>query len=221
MTAPNSPQGKPIRLLIADDHHVVRKGLIALLSSPRFNLEIVGEAADGDTAVMQSLALQPDVILMDLEMPKLTGEKAIAQICAEQSDVSILVLTSFAETTRAVEAMQAGARGFLLKESSPDELVQAIYAVHRGQVSIPADIATKLWQKQTPNKPKKPPLTTREFAVLRYLVEGLPNRQIGAKLNISPHTVRSHVRNILEKLQVKNRTQAALYALEEGLLDDS
>lgn len=210
----------PISVLLVDDHTVVRKGLSALLSAPRLQIAIAGEAADGVEAVEQARQLQPDVILMDLEMPRLDGIGAISQIKRENPKIRILVLTSFGDIARAKQAVQAGAEGFLRKDSSPDDLVHAIRSVYRGRLSVPAELALELTNRE-PTAPLETEegLTEREQAVLSGLVRGLSNKEIATELNISPNTVRSHVRNILTKLQVANRTQAALYAVEHKLLD--
>jgi DNA-binding NarL/FixJ family response regulator len=212
-----------IRLLLVDDHAVVRKGLSALLSTPRFGINVVGEAADGFEAVAQASALKPDVILLDLVMPRKGGLEAIGDIKADNPKVRILVLTSFSEDEDIIAAIQGGAEGYLLKDCSPDELVDAIHSVHKGRFSISAEMVQKVMastaaKEQTADHSQEPRLTQREKEVLRYLAQGLPNQEIAEILNISPLTVRSHVRNLLRKLNVSNRTQAALYAVEVGLV---
>lgn len=210
-----------IRILIAEDHTVVRKGLSMLLSTPRFHMAVVAEAADGEEAIEMARRYQPDVIIMDLEMPKKSGIEATAAIRQENPQARILVLTSFNETDRAVEAVRAGAMGFLLKDSSPDELVSAIRTLYRGQVVLPTELAQQLMQPISQAAADKSPdeeLTERETAILAGLVQGLSNKEIADQLHISPNTVRTHVRNILTKLDVTNRTQAAMYAVEHDLL---
>ena len=187
-----------IRILIAEDHPIVREGLRTLISSEA-GMEIVGESVDGVEAVLQARALQPDVVLMDLVMPRQDGLTAIAEIKKENPDIRILVLTSFAEEDKVFPAIKAGALGYLLKDSSPQQLLEAIRAVYRGEPSLHPNIALKL---------------VRE---LKLLAQGLTNQEIAAKLVISEWTVRTHIRNILGKLHLANRTQAALYALREGL----
>ena len=215
-----------IRLFIADDHAIVRSGVQALLETID-DLLVVGEAADGETAVAQTLVLRPDVILMDLEMPVLDGIEAIQQIMAQWPDARILVLTSFATDDRVFPAVKAGALGYLLKDSGPEALVDAIRQVHRGESSLHPKIARKLMQELSrPASPSQPPtadpLTPREVEVLQLVAQGLGNQEIADTLVIGEATVRSHVSNILSKLHLASRTQAALYALREGYasLDD-
>jgi len=214
----------PIRVLIADDHAIVRKGIRALLSTEA-DIQVIGEASDGAEAIAQTQALNPDVILMDLVMPKLDGIEATRQITAHQPRARILVLTSFAADDKVFPAIKAGALGYLLKDSSPDELVQAIHQVHRGEPSLEPSIARKVLTElsQPPKTPLTPePLTEREVGVLRLVAQGQSNREIAEQLVITEMTVRTHVSNILSKLHLASRTQAALYALREGLasLDD-
>jgi len=206
-----------IRILIADDHPVVRKGLKALLNTEP-GLEVVGEAADGEQAVTKASTLKPDVILMDLSMPRKDGVQAISEIRQEVPGVKILVLTSFAEDRRIIAAIEAGALGYLLKESSPRELVRAVRTVYRGDSSLHPTVAHKLIHslQRSSEGPQTESLTVREIKVLRLIAEGLSNHDIAKKLFISEPTVRTHVSNILRKLHLDNRTQAALYALREG-----
>lgn len=215
---------EPIRIFIADDHALVRSGIQALLETLD-DLVVVGEAADGQEAVTAMLDLRPDVILMDLEMPILDGIGAIERIMARWPDARILVLTSFATDDRVFPAVKAGALGYLLKDSGPDALVQAIRQVNRGESSLHPRIARKLMQelaRPAAQTPTADPLTPREVEVLQLIAQGLGNQEIADKLVISEPTVRSHVSNILSKLHLASRTQAALYALREGYasLDD-
>jgi two-component system, NarL family, response regulator LiaR len=208
-----------IRILIADDHAIVREGLRTLVASEP-EMELVGEAADGVEAVFKARSLRPDVILMDMMMPRKNGIEAINEIKQENPDARILVLTSFAEDDHVFPAIKAGALGYLLKDSSPQQLLQAIRDVYRGESSLHPSIALKLiheLKQPSDLPPAGDPLTEREVAVLKLIAQGLSNQEIADKLVISEWTVRTHVRNILGKLHLANRIQAALYALREGL----
>ena len=213
-----------IRVLIADDHGILRKGIRALLGTEP-DIEVVGETADGVQTVAQAGALRPDVILMDLVMPKMDGIEATRRITAELPGVRVLVLTSFAADDKVFPAIKAGALGYILKDSGPAVLVAAIRQVYRGQPSLEPSIALKmLHELQHPPErlPMPDPLSERELEVLRLLAQGKSNRELADELYISEPTVRTHVSNILSKLHLASRTQAALYALKEGLasLDD-
>lgn len=210
-----------IRILIVDDHAVVREGLRALIEIQP-DLALVGEAADGNEAIHKALALHPDVILMDLVMPRRNGIEAITEIQREAPGTRILVLTSFAEDEKVFPAIKAGALGYLMKDSSPRELLQAIHDVYRGEPTMAPAIARRLIRSlQEPATAAKTtdPLTERELEVLALVAKGLSNQDIGDRLFISERTVRTHVSNILDKLHLANRTQAALYALREGITD--
>jgi NarL family two-component system response regulator LiaR len=214
-----------IRVLITDDHAIVRKGIRALLATEP-DIQVVGEASNGAEAVTQARALRPDVILMDLVMPTMDGIEATRAITAEQTGVRVLVLTSFAADDKVFPAIKAGALGYLLKDSGPLELVQAIHQVHRGEPSLDPTIARKVLDELThPPKaqPTVDPLTEREVDVLRLIAQGKSNKEIADKLVVAEMTVRKHVSNILGKLHLASRTQAALYALKEGIvsLEDS
>jgi NarL family two-component system response regulator LiaR len=214
----------PIRVLVADDHAIVRKGIRALLATEP-EMEVVGEAKDGRAAVAEVERLCPDVILMDLVMPEMDGIEAIRRITARDPEARILVLTSFAADDKLFPAIKAGASGYLLKDSDPKDLVGAIRQVYRGESSLHPTIARKLLQElsQPPERgPAPESLTERELEVLRLVAQGRSNRQIAEQLVISGATVRTHVSNILGKLHLASRTQAALYALQAGLasLDD-
>ncbi|MEE8391164.1 MAG: response regulator transcription factor [Anaerolineae bacterium] len=217
----NIHQADPIRILIADDHAVVRRGLRTIISTEP-GMEVVGEAVDGIEAVLQARALQPDVILLDLVMPRQDGIEALGEIKRENPDARVLVLTSFAQDDKLLPTVKAGALGYLLKDSSPDELLQAIRDVHQGKPSLHPAVANRLMRelnRSSQPPPAKESLTEREVQVLRLVAQGLVNREIAEKLVISEWTVRTHVRNILAKLHLTNRTQATLYALREGLVD--
>lgn len=208
-----------IRVLIADDHTVVRGGLCALLEDVE-GIEVVAEAGDGIEAVLKARAAKPDVILMDLMMPRKTGIEAIEEIKRENPNARILVLTSYSEDEKVFAAIKAGALGYLLKETSTQDLLEAIRDVYHGESSLHPAIARKLIRelnRPTTLPPSDEPLTEREAEVLILVARGLSNQDIANKLVISERTVRTHVSNILSKLHLANRTQAALYALKEGL----
>lgn len=208
-----------IRVFLADDHAVVRKGLEMLLSTHE-DMVVVGTAVDGAEAVEQALALTPDVILLDLQMPRKTGLEAIGEIKTKNPQARMLVLTSFSEDATIFAAIKAGALGYILKDSSPQELVEAIRHVHQGRLSLSPEIALKMMQEL--NKPPanlpptEDPLSEREVEVLRLVARGLSNQEIADQLILSERTVRTHISNILGKLHLANRTQAALYALRQG-----
>ena len=209
----------PIRVLVVDDHLVVRKGIRALLAT-ELDIEVVGEARDGVEAVSEADRLHPDVILMDLVMPQMDGIAAIEQILSSQQAARILVLTSFDADDKVFPAIRAGALGYTLKDFGPAELVRAIQRVYRGESSLHPTIARRVLQELA-HPPQRPPtsepLTEREVAVLRLVAHGESNQEIATTLGISEGTVRVHMSNILSKLHLASRTQAALYALREGL----
>ena len=209
-----------IRILIADDHAIVREGLRALIATEP-GLELVSEASDGLEAVSKVSALKPDVILLDMMMPRLDGIGAITEIKKQFPEAKILVLTSFVDDEKVFAALKAGALGYLLKDSSPQELLNAIRNTFNGESSLHPTIASKLireLKQPSADKPKtESPLTEREVEILQFVAKGLTNDEIAEKLVVSERTVRTHVSNILAKLQLANRTQAALYALKEGL----
>jgi DNA-binding NarL/FixJ family response regulator len=208
-----------IRIFIAEDHAIVRKGVRTLLSLEK-DFEVIGEAANGREAVELVKTLYPDVILMDLVMPEVDGIQAIQQIKAIRPDAKVLVLTSFATDEKIFPAIKAGAMGYLLKDSDPAQLAQAIRQVNAGEYSLHPLIARKVLNEL--NLSPKPPqkgqqLTGREVEVLRMVAQGKSNRQIADELVLSLGTVRAHLSNILSKLHLASRTQATLYALREGL----
>ena len=208
-----------IRVLIADDHAVVREGLRTLIGTEP-GIQVVGEAENGAEAVRKAHSLQPDVILLDMVMPHKDGLAAINEIMAEDSQAHILVLTSFSHDDKVFPAIKAGALGYLLKNASPQALLNAIRDVHRGEPTMSPDIARKLMREMRRSSdlpPTEEPLTGRELDVLRLLAQGLTNQEIAESLTIGVGTVRTHVSNILSKLHLANRTQAALFALREGL----
>ncbi len=208
-----------IRVLLVDDHAVVREGLRALISYEP-GMTVVGEAEDGVEAMLKALEYKPDVILLDLVMPRQDGLDTINELQAKIPDSRILVLTSYAEDDKVFTAIKSGALGYLLKDSTPDELLKAIREVNQGQSSLHPAIARKLVREMS--RPSSlpladDPLTQREMDVLKLIAKGLGNQEISEELVISVETVRTHVSNILGKLHVANRTQAALYALREGI----
>ncbi len=208
-----------IRVFVADDQSIVRNGVLALLAT-KADIQVIGEAANGQEAVQGVLHLRPDVILMDLVMPEMDGIAAIRAIVAQWPAARILVLTSFATDDKVFPAIKAGALGYLLKDSTPQDLVDAIRQVRRGEVSLHPTIARKvlreLAQPAAQNQAVDP-LTERELEVLKLIARGLSNDEMAIQLVISEATVRNHVSNILSKLHLASRTQAALYALRKGL----
>jgi len=207
-----------IRILVVDDHAVVRQGLKMFLALDD-ELEIVGEAANGEEAIRRARELKPDVVLMDLLMPQMDGIAATAVIRRELPDVEVIALTSVLEDKAVYGAMRAGAIGYLLKDTEADELCRAIKAAAAGQVQLSPQAALRLMREiQVPQSPEK--LTPRETEVLRLLARGLSNKEIGANLVIGEKTVKTHVSSILSKLGMPSRTQAALYAVHIGLVSD-
>ena len=208
-----------IRVLIVDDHVFVRKGIQALLATEE-DIKVVGEAQDGQEALQQIKKLHPDVILLDLLMPKLDGIEVTRRVVAEDPQARILVLTSFVADDKVFPAIKAGALGYLLKDSEPEDLVRAIRQVYGGESSLSPLIARKVLQEisHPPDRDlTEEPLTEREVEILRHIAKGKSNREIADVLVLSEATVRTHVSNILGKLHLASRTQAALYALRKGL----
>lgn len=208
-----------IRVVIADDHPLVRQGLEVVLGGQR-DIELVGQACDGVEAVEVVLETKPDVVLMDLKMPGQDGLTAISAIREVLPETRFIILTSFTEDERVLEAVKAGAMGFLTKESDHFEVLSAIRAVSRGEGALHPSAARALMHSY---KAASPPtvvdaLTQTELKVLQLLAHGQSNRELAAALGVSVRTVTTHVRNILDKLQLENRTQAALYARDHGLI---
>ena len=202
----------PIRLLVVDDHHVVRQGLVALLSIMP-GIEVAGEASDGLQAIEMHRALQPDITLMDLQLPKLSGVDAILKIRAESPAARFIVLTTFDGDEDIYRALQAGAKAYLLKGMTVEELLSTIQAVHSGKTRIAPAIAEKLAERMSGQA-----LTGRELDVLERIVRGRANKEIASDLNISEATVKTHINNLLGKLGVTDRTQAATVALQRGIV---
>ena len=208
------------KVLVVDDHTVVRKGLSSLLTS-KYNIEVIGEAADGLDAVDKARDLQPDVILMDMVMPRMDGLEAVIEIRKENSSARIIILSSFDENAQVMAALNAGAMGYVLKDASPDELVHTIQSAYLGKFSLSEEMF-QMAVSQPDNRPSAvtldESLTGREVDVLRELARGSSNQEIADALSVSVTTVRSHISSILGKLGLENRTQAAIYANEVGLL---
>jgi two-component system NarL family response regulator len=210
---------EPIRVLLADDHQLFRRGVASLLSG-REDIEVVGEASNGAEAIERARELMPDVILMDIKMPELDGLSAAKQLKAEMPYVRIMMLTVSETDEDLFEAIKAGASGYLLKNVDPDYLIACVQQVQRGEVPIAPTMAAKILRELTaPVESSVQALTGRERQVLELLAGGLANKEIAFQLKISENTVKNHLRNILEKLHLQNRVQAALYAVRMGLAD--
>jgi len=201
-----------IKLLVVEDHHIVRQGLVALLNSVP-DMAVVAEASDGNAGFELFLRHQPDVTLMDLRLPDLGGAEAVAKIRDKYPAARIIVLTTFDGDEDIYRALQAGARGYLLKGMFGDELLDAIRAVHAGKTRIPPVVAERLANRMSGSA-----LTSRELAVLELIVAGQSNKEIGATLSITEATVKTHINNLLSKLGVTDRTQAATTAIQRGLV---
>ena len=215
---PSSSETQPIRVLIVDDHGVVREGLRAYLELEP-DIEIVGDARDGHEGVRRAQELRPDVVLMDLVMPNMDGVDATLRIKQQQPDTHVIILTSFMDDERVVPAIKAGATSYLLKDVAAGDLARAIRGARAGQAQLHPEVARRLMHQVT--SPQKPDasalLTEREREVLRLLAEGRSNKEIARALVVSERTVKGHVSNILGKLGLQDRTQAALYAVRHGL----
>jgi DNA-binding NarL/FixJ family response regulator len=208
----------PIRVLITDDHLVVRQGLRMFLSEDP-EIEIVGEAPDGAEAVRLAHDLKPDVVLMDMLMPVMDGITATARIRSELPDTEVIALTSVLEDDAVIGAVKGGAIGYLLKDAEPEELRAAIHSAAEGRVHLTPKAAARLMREvRVPDTPQSQSLTQRETDVLRLLAGGKANKEIALELVIGEQTVKTHVSNILSKLGVQSRTQAALYAAQSGLV---
>lgn len=217
------PEGK-IKVLIVDDHQVVRQGLRTFLELQE-DILVVGEAGDGAAAVELSRQLKPDVVLMDLVMPRLDGIAATRQVKSLSADIKVIALTSFTEDDKVFPAIQAGASSYLLKDVSPDALVEGIRAAHRGEARLHPEITRKLMEQVAhqagpPVKETRPEeFTSREREVIQLVAQGCSNREIAGRLVISEKTVKTHISHILGKLNLDDRTQLAIYAIKHGLVD--
>lgn len=208
-----------IRVLLVDDQLIIRQGLRSLLEA-KPNLEIVGEAENGQAAIAQVKALQPDLVLMDVRMPVMDGVAATRQICQQFPQTKVLVLTTFDDDEYVSQAIQVGARGYLLKDTHSDDLAAAIQAVHKGYTQLGPGLIEKAIASPAPTAPQRPThlppelagLTSREREVLSLIVAGASNREIAEALYISERTVKNHMTHILSQLQVRDRTQAAMFA---------
>jgi two-component system, NarL family, response regulator LiaR len=219
ITIRKEEMSQPIRVFLADDHAVVREGLVALIETEN-DMEVIGTGENGEEAVRRVLHFQPDVTLLDLHMPRKGGLEAIVEIKEALPDARILVLTSFGDDENVFTAIKSGALGYLLKDTPPHELIRAIRNVYEGKSALHPDIALKVIRElnRPDDKPlTEDPLTEREVDVLKQVARGLSNEEIAEILVVSERTVRTHVSNILGKLHLANRTQAALYALREGI----
>lgn len=214
---------EPIKILVADDHPLIRQGLQVVIEAQP-DLRLVGEAVNGGQAIQLAQALQPDIVIMDLKMPVMDGLAATREISQAVPQAQVLILTSFPDDENVYTAIKAGAVGFLLKDASAEYLLDAIRTVHRGESVLHPAIARKLMREiKEPSRlpPTTDPLTAREIEVLACMAQGMSNRQIAQHLSVSVRTVSSHVRSILDKLHLANRTQAALYAVEQGITSKS
>ncbi|MCC7119734.1 MAG: response regulator transcription factor [Anaerolineales bacterium] len=212
---------KPIRILVVDNESIVRDGMVAILSFQK-DLKVVAEGEDGLQAIALAKQSKPDVVLLDIQMPKLNGLEAIPKIKEVAPSSNILVLTAFAESDQVYQAVKSGALGFLLKDATRAQLLQAIYDVAAGKASIQPEIAMKVIHEI--NHPAElmytaDPLTPRELETLKLIARGLSNQEIAETLTVHERTVAKYVSSILEKLHLANRTQAALYAVREGLAE--
>lgn len=221
MTSPGSQGDKePISILIVDDHAIVRQGLRTYLDL-QADMHVVGEAADGKQAIDKAKDLLPEIVLMDLVMPGMDGVQATREITAISPSTRVIVLTSFSEDEQVFNSIKAGAQGYLMKDVLPQDLARAIRAVYKGEAQLDPEIARKLMHEFSNPQPAKPKhdLTERELEVLRLISLGKSNKDISEELVLSEKTVKTHVSNILQKLHLSDRTQAAVYALRQKIVD--
>jgi len=220
MSSDSHADGERISVVLVDDHAIVRQGLRTYLGLPP-DIEVVGEATDGREAVEKVREALPDIVLMDLVMPNLDGVEATRQVTALSPSTRVIVLTSFSEDEKVFASIKAGAQGYLMKDVLPQDLVKAIRTVHRGEAQLDPEIARKLMQEFTNPQPTAPKhdLTERELDVLRLIAQGKSNKEISDDLVLSEKTVKTHVSNILQKLHLSDRTQAAVYALRQKIVD--
>ena len=209
---------KPIRLLLAEDQTLMRQGLKTLLELEP-GMKVIGEAENGETAITQALQLKPDIILMDVQMPVKTGVEATAEICRRWPQARVIILTTFDRDDYVFQGIRAGAMGYLLKDLAAVQLFETIRHVHAGEPFIQPEIASRTLRASLhPGDTLVEPLSEREREVLVMLAQGIPNKEIADRLHIAEGTVKNHVSNILGKLQVQNRTQAANFARKQGLV---
>ncbi len=215
-----------LRIMLVDDHSLFRKGLASLLSSQP-DIEVIGEASNGDEAIENVKILKPDLVMMDINMPKRDGLEATKEIKKIMPDVKIVMLTASDEDQYLFEAMKIGAQGYLLKDLEMHQLLDLLNSISKGEAILSSAMATKIFQEFSKgnqngknSEPAQDELTERETTILKYVAKGLMNKEIADTLAISENTVKIHLRNILEKLHLKNRIQAAVYAVKHDIADD-